>query len=279
LVPLDLLRFIPGNKATFMVTLLIVAAINVYGRFEAENVGIRRVELSTTKLPPQVNNLRIAQISDIHFSTLNGLKLARKIEGIINDVQPDILVCTGDLIDRGLRDKKSVASVLNGIKTKYGKYAVTGNHEFISGIKKAVEFTEKAGFRLLRNEGIKIGGFIELAGIDDPAARRFGNPSPASEHKLLQSFSSENLNIFLKHQPRIEANSIGEFDLQLSGHTHGGQIYPFTLLSSLFYPYQNGLFELGKGSCLYVSRGTGTWGPPIRFLSFPEITVIEFRKK
>jgi predicted MPP superfamily phosphohydrolase len=95
---------------------------------------------------------------------------------------------------------------------------------------------------------------------------------------VLAALSPERLNIFLKHQPRIEAGSIGKFDIQLSGHTHKGQIFPFTLIVRIFYRYMDGLFDLGKGSYLYVSRGTGTWGPPIRFLTFPEITVIEFVK-
>jgi predicted MPP superfamily phosphohydrolase len=274
----NLLRYIPGDRITFLVTLLIITGILIYGRFEAENISVERIELRTAKLPPRVSSLRIVQITDIHFSTLNGVKLAQKIGRIIKGLHPDILVSTGDLIDRGLVDKEGVVSLFRDIKTSYGKYAITGNHEFISGIKKAVEFTEKAGFSMLRNEGITVGDFLNIAGVDDPAAKRYRTASSVSEDKVLESFSPDYLNIFLKHQPKIENNSLGKFDIQISGHTHNGQIFPFTLITSLFYPYQKGLHKVSNDSYLYVSRGTGTWGPPIRFLTFPEITVIDFQR-
>jgi hypothetical protein len=257
---------------------LIVAGIVVYGRFEAKNICIERIELRTAKLPPRVSRLRIVQITDIHFSTLNGVKFARKIEKIIRGLHPDILVSTGDLIDRGLVEKESVASLFRAIKTTYGKYAIAGNHEFISGIKMAVAFTEKAGFSMLRNEGVTVGGFLNIAGVDDPAGKRFGAVSSISEDNVLAFFSCGTLNILLKHQPKIEKNSLGKFDLQISGHTHNGQIFPFNIITSLFYPYIKGLHKVSNDSYLYVSRGTGTWGPPIRFLTFPEITVIDFHR-
>ena len=275
----NLLRCIPGDRITFLITLLIITGILIYGRFEAENIAVERIELKTAKLPPQVSSLRIVQITDIHFSMLNGVKLAQKIGNIIKGLHPDILVSTGDLIDRGLEDKEVVVSLFRNIKAPYGKYAVAGNHEFISGINKAVEFTEKAGFIMLRNEGITVGNFLKIAGVDDPAAKRYGTASAVSEDKVLESFSPDYLNIFLKHQPKIENNSLGKFDLQISGHTHNGQIFPFTLVTLLFYPYHKGLFKVSNDSYLYVSRGTGTWGPPIRFLTFPEITVIDFQRE
>jgi predicted MPP superfamily phosphohydrolase len=275
----NLSRYLPGDRATFFITLLIITGILIYGRFEAENIAVERIELRTAKLPPQVSSLRIVQITDIHFSMLNGVKLAQKIGRIIEGLHPDILVSTGDLIDRGLEDKEAVVSLFRYIKAPYGKYAVAGNHEFISGINKAVEFTEKAGFTMLRNEGITAGNFLKIAGIDDPAAKRYGIASAVSEDKVLEFFSPDSLNIFLKHQPKIENNGLGKFDLQISGHTHNGQIFPFTLITLLFYPYNKGLFKVSNDSYLYVSRGTGTWGPPIRFLTFPEITVIDFQRE
>ncbi|MFC1535075.1 metallophosphoesterase [Thermodesulfobacteriota bacterium] len=272
-------RYLPGDKVTFVVTLLIIAGIIIYGMFEAGNIVVENIKIRTAKLPPRMDMLRVVQISDIHFSVLNDLKLAKKIGEIIKDLQPDILVSTGDLIDSGLRDKELVASVFRDIKTTYGKYASAGNHEFISGIKEAVEFIEKAGFKMLRNESVSVKNFLNIAAIDDPTSRRFGTASNVSEDKILKALSREHLNIFLKHQPRVDNNSIGKFDLQLSGHTHKGQIFPFTLIVSQFYSYLDGLHKVGNDSYLYVSRGTGTWGPPIRFLTFPEITVIDFERK
>jgi predicted MPP superfamily phosphohydrolase len=137
---------------------------------------------------------------------------------------------------------------------------------------------------MLRNENVVIDNFLNIAAIDDPAGNgRFGNDSPPpedpSEKKVIEAFLPDHLNIFLKHQPRIEKESIGKFDLQLSGHSHKGQIFPFTLIVFLFYPYLDGLYKLENSSLLYVSRGTGTWGPPVRFLTFPEITVIDFQRE
>lgn len=270
------LRYIPGDRVTFITVLLIIAGINLYGWFEAGNIGVERIRLNTNKLPPQVRSMRLVQISDTHFSSTNGMRLAREIGKIVRGLEPDIIVSTGDLIEKDIRDVDSIASIFKDLVAPYGKYATTGNHEFIAGIEKGSEFIKRAGFKLLRNECVKAGDFLNIAAIDDPAVASFGNEPVVSEDRVLEALSPDRLNIFLKHQPRIQANSIGKFDIQLSGHTHKGQIFPFTLIVHIFYPYLDGLFDLGKGSYLYVTRGAGTWGPPIRFLTFPEITVIEF---
>ena len=271
-----LLRYIPEDKITFVIVLLIIAGINVYGWFEAGNITVERISLNSSKLPPQMGSLRIVQISDTHFSQINGIKLARKIGSIVKELEPDIIVSTGDLIERGAKNVDDIADLLRDLEAPYGKLATTGNHEFICGIEDSTKFIEKAGFKLLRNESVKVSDFLNIAAIDDPAGSTFGNSAPVSEDMVLDPLLPDRINIFLKHQPRIENESIGKFDIQLSGHTHKGQIFPFTLIVSLFYPYLDGLFHLGNNSYLYVSRGTGTWGPPIRFLTFPEITVIEF---
>ena len=273
-----LIRLMPEGRLTFFAVLFIIAAINIYGWFEARDIKVERIELKTSKLTPGINTLRVVQIADIHFSATNGLGPAKEITRILNELEPDLLVSSGDLFDRGLRDREEIEGLLTGIKTRYGKFATTGNHEFISGIKESTEFTEKAGFKMLRNEVVEVGIFINIAAVDDPAAKTFGSSQGVAESTVIDRLSPDKLNIFLKHQPRIEKGSVGKFDIQLSGHAHKGQIFPFTLIVSLFYKYMDGFFELGNGSSLYVSRGTGTWGPPIRFLTFPEITVIEFSR-
>ncbi len=275
----DILRYMPVAKPTFFVSLLLVAGIVIYGLFEARNIAVERVEIKNEKLPAHASKFRVVQISDIHFSAVNNSRLAEKIAGMITDLSPDLLVSTGDLLDRGLQKKEKIASVFRNIKVPYGKYAVPGNHEFISGIKESVEFTENAGFKMIRNETVTIADFVGLAGIDDRDAARFNEASSVSEKRILEQLNPDHLNIFLKHQPKIKDDSTGRFDIQLSGHTHDGQIFPFTLIVSIFYPNLKGLFPIGNNSSLYVSRGAGTWGPPIRFLTFPEITVIDFVKE
>jgi uncharacterized protein len=256
---------------------LIIAAINIYGWFEAMDIRVEKIGFKTSKLPPGINSFRVVQISDVHFSSTNGTLLAGKITNMLKDLKPDLLVSSGDLIDRGLNEREYVEGLFAGLDAPYGKFGTTGNHEFYAGIKQATEFTENAGFKLMRNEVATVGDFLDVAAVDDPAGKTFDS-AQVSEMKVLDSLNPEHLRIFLKHQPKIEKDSIGKFDIQLSGHTHKGQIYPFTVIVSLFFKYMDGLFDLGKGSSLYVSRGTGTWGPPIRFLTFPEIAVIEFTR-
>lgn len=165
--------------------------------------------------------------------------------------------------------------MLSEVQTKYGKFGVTGNHEFYAGLPQALGCSEKAGLRMLRGEALSVEGLINIAGVDDPAGRYFGQSEAVQESDLLSSLSSDRFTLFLKHRPVISKESLGLFDLQLSGHTHKGQIFPFSLLTGLYYPVDSGLAVLAKGSHLYVSRGAGTWGPPIRFLSPPEVTVID----
>jgi predicted MPP superfamily phosphohydrolase len=273
-----ILRLIPEAKTIFIAVILAIAVINIYGFYEAGNIGIERITIRTSKFPPDMDSFRVVQISDIHFSPTNGMRLAIKIHDIIKGLKPDLLVSSGDLFDGGLKEKEAIIELFRDLETPYGKYACAGNHEFIHGIEQTSEFIERAGFRFLRNECVEAGDFLSIAAIDDPTVTRSGNDPPVSEDRVLAAFSDDRLNVFLKHQPRTQNSSIGKFDIQLSGHTHKGQIFPFTLIVSIFYPYMDGLFDLGKGSYLYVSRGTGTWGPPIRFLTFPEIAVIEFVK-
>jgi predicted MPP superfamily phosphohydrolase len=271
-----LLRYIPEQRITFIIVLLIIAGINIYGWFEAGSIRVERISLNSSKVPSEMVAFRVVQLSDTHFSLTGGIRLARKINKIVKELEPDLVVSSGDLIERGARDVEEIAALLRDIDAPYGKFATTGNHEFIAGMEASSEFTEKAGFRLLRNESVEVGDFLNIAAIDDPAGERFGNEITVPEERVLETLSPDRISIFLKHQPRIEEKSIGKFDIQLSGHTHKGQIFPFTLIVSLFYPYMDGIFDLGDGSYLYVSRGTGTWGPPIRFLAFPEVAVIDF---
>ncbi len=133
----------------------------------------------------------------------------------------------------------------------------------------------QAGFILLQGETQTLANLIHIAGVDDPAGRYQGRPGSDSEYQVLSTLSTDLFTLLLKHQPIVDKNSTRHFDLQLSGHTHNGQIFPFSLLTRLFYKTHPGLTQLQDGSFAYVSRGSGTWGPPVRFLSPPEVTLIE----
>jgi hypothetical protein len=197
---------------------------------------------------------------------------------MVRDANPDIFVVTGDLVDAQINHLPGLADMLREVTVKYGKFAIMGNHEYYAGPEKSRAFIQEAGLTLLRDEAVTAGP-ITIVGVDDRTAVQLHVGHPASENKLLSGLPRDKFILFLKHQPRIDPNTIGLFDLQLSGHTHKGQIFPFTLLTRLSFPLNAGSYDLGKGSLLHVSRGTGTWGPPIRFLAPPEVTIIELVRK
>ena len=199
----------------------------------------------------------------------------RKIIDVVEGSRPDILVSTGDLVDGQINEINGFSDLLNEINPVYGKFAVTGNHEFYAGLDQAIAFTEKAGFTLLRGEAVNINGVINIAGVDDRTAERYGLHSNSDEVKLLTSLDQGLFTLMLKHRPRVNTATLGLFDLQLSGHTHKGQIFPFSLITAMYFPQDSGFINLQDRSFLYVSRGTGTWGPPLRFLAPPEVTVID----
>jgi predicted MPP superfamily phosphohydrolase len=239
------------------------------------------VVLPTVKLPAQVEKLTIAQISDVHLGPMVGERRLARIVNLLERVKPDLVVATGDLVDAQMDRLNNLAAMLATLNPPLGKFAIAGNHEFYAGIRQSGRFLKVAGFNLLRNEGINLEGLINIVGVDDPAGKRRypENSVGGKEEKILLADSdSEKFTLLLKHRPRVEMESIGQFDLQLSGHTHGGQIFPFNLITRIFYSWHRGLHHLDKGSVLYVSRGTGTWGPPMRFLSPPEVTLIELKR-
>jgi len=274
----DLSRFEVPARLSVQVPLILAIIISVYGYFEALNIRVENLSVATSKLPPGLEKLRIVQVSDVHLGLIVRGKRLRLILEHVKNANPDILVSTGDLVDGEINRLPGIAEMLREINPRYGKYAVTGNHEYYAGLPRALEFTKKAGFTLLRGEAVSEGP-INIAGVDDLTGRYYGEAGQDSEVKLLSSLPREKFTLFLKHRPMLEEASTGLFDLQLSGHSHKGQIFPFSLVTSMYYPTDAGRLELPEGAALYVSRGSGTWGPPIRFLAPPEVTIIEIIRK
>ena len=270
----DLTAFIPAAIPTFYVTLILSFLICCYGYFEATNIKAERITIRTNKIPKEIGQVKIVQISDVHVGLIVREKRINKIVEVIKQEKPDLLISTGDLVDGMMADVDGLSSLVSNIETNYGKYAVTGNHEFYAGIDHALDFTKKAGFVVLRGAGATISGILNIAGVDDAAGIPSGQAKIVDEGELLSTLPRDKFTLLLKHRPDIDEKAMGLFDLQLSGHTHRGQIFPFTVLVKLSYEKLAGLYPLEKGSKVYTSRGTGTWGPPIRFLSPPEVTVI-----
>jgi len=271
----DLSAITLSHRHLFFIALIFAISATVYGAFEAVGIRLEHVTLKTDKIPKTIGRLRIVQISDVHLGLIVGEKRLKRIVKQINAAKPDILISTGDLVDGQMDDPSGFADMLRKIDTKYGKFAITGNHEFYAGLDRSMDFTEKAGFTVLRGGSLTISDLINIAGVDDEAGKRYDLAKEVSEKELLSALPNEQFTLFLKHRPVVDNETLGLFDLQLSGHTHKGQIFPFSLLVSFFYPDRAGLINFGKNSRLYVSRGTGTWGPPVRFLSVPEVTLIE----
>ncbi|HOO71539.1 MAG TPA: metallophosphoesterase [Spirochaetota bacterium] len=263
------------NRAVFTATLVISISVLAYGFHEAKTIRVERHTIPTKKLKAGHDTVKIVQISDVHFSPIISTAAAENICRLTAEENPDIIVSTGDLLDRAIRNSSDVVSMMRTISAPLGKFAVTGNHEFYSGLEYSERFTDAAGFRLLRNESVTLPAGVTLAGVDDPSGRHNGIVPEKSESEVLSACDPKNYTILLKHQPRIIEENTKFYDLQLSGHTHGGQIFPFTALVRAAFPYLCGLYTIDEGTKIYVSRGTGTWGPPIRVLSPPEITVIE----
>ena len=265
----------PSPQLALFIPLLLTLGVAVYGYFEARSIRSETLTIRSQKIPKDVGRLTIAQISDIHLGLIVRESKLKRILTEVKKAKPDILIATGDLVDGQIDSLAGLAELLKGINARYGKFAVTGNHEFFAGLEHALSFMEDAGFTVLRGETATAGGIISIAGVDDPTGKYFGHYKGISEKTLLSGLPRDRFTLLLKHMPVIDKNALGLFDLQLSGHTHDGQIFPFNLVVRLFFPKHAGLFHLPHNALLYVSRGSGTWGPPIRFLSPPEVTVIQ----
>ncbi len=260
-------------RTSFFLPLVFALLTAVYGYFEAKNIRTEHVVIKTAKIPAEVGRLRIVQISDVHLGLIVREERLKLILDIVKKANPDIFVDTGDLVDGQLLKLNGLSDLLRDISPKYGKFAITGNHEFYAGIEQAISFISNSGFTLLRGEGTS--GIINVAGVDDPAGERLGLSRKVSEKDLLSGIPKDKFTLFLKHRPLIDPGAVGLFDLQLSGHVHKGQIFPFTILTWLYYPVLSGFASVGDGSYLYESRGAGTWGPPMRVLARPEVAVID----
>ncbi|MBI5674356.1 MAG: metallophosphoesterase [Nitrospirae bacterium] len=270
----DISKIMISQLSAFFIPLSTSICLNIYGYFAAGDLRVERLTIKTSKLPEDVDRLTIAQISDVHLGIMVREKMLDKIIDNILTEEPDLIVSTGDLIDGGTKHIRHFAEKLKGVNARLGKFAVIGNHEFYSGIKNSIQFLEDAGFTVFRGRGVTAGGLINIAGIDDAEGRR-KNIAAESEKEILSRMPSGLFTLLLKHKPDVEKDALGLFDLQLSGHTHKGQIFPINLAVRLFFYPHSSYKKLSKGSAINVSGGAGTAGPPIRLFSPPEITIIE----
>jgi predicted MPP superfamily phosphohydrolase len=234
------------------------------------------VEIPIENLHPDLDGLRIVQITDIHVGPTIKRGFVQEVVDTVNGLKPDIIALTGDLVDGSVRQLKHDVAPLADLKAPLGYYFITGNHEYYSGVKQWIAETARLGFTVLLNEHrlIERGeGRLLLAGVTDYSAGQF-DPSQASDPVKAMAGAPEcHATVLLAHQPKsiFKAAQVG-YDYVISGHTHGGQYFPYHFLAALAQPYIAGLHTHDK-TRIYVSRGTGYWGPPLRIGAPSEITV------
>jgi uncharacterized protein len=279
------LAWLPLSAASFQTLTTVSAVFVVALAVFATAVGLlnarRRarvvsVEIPLRNLPEALEGFTIAQISDIHVGPTIKRGYVDAIVDAVNALNADVIAVTGDLVDGSVRDLSSHTEPLSRLKARYGVYFVTGNHEYYSGERAwTAEFT-RLGLRVLENEHVVVthrGASLVLAGVTDFSAHHF-DPAQKSDPAaaLAGAPADAGAKILLAHQPRsAAAASAAGFDLQLSGHTHGGQFWPWTLFVRFQQPFTAGLHRLND-LWVYISRGTGYWGPPKRFGAPSEIT-------
>jgi predicted MPP superfamily phosphohydrolase len=257
--------------------LLVLAALAVVflvSAFSAANAAlgpvVRELRVPMQGLPPELDGFTIVQLSDLHLGNLTSVKRLRRIVKRTNELKPDLVCVTGDTLDGDICREERFCEVLDGLRARHGVAAVTGNHEFYVGIDKFMELARRSGWRVLRNESWVLDGRLAVVGLEEDTARRFKMPGPDLD-AALRGLPPGLPKVLLYHQPTgFAAAAERGVGLQLSGHTHAGQIPPMDILVWLTYEYPAGLYRLGN-SFIHTSPGTGTWGPPMRFLSRSQI--------
>ncbi len=263
---------LPFRNIAFGAAIFLSFIFVIYGFIDAKQVRVKMLEVKTEKTLPNDGKIRIVQISDVHVGLIVRDSRLQTILDRVREAKPDILVSTGDLLDGEVDNVMPQARQFASITPKFGKYAILGNHEYYAGLKRSLEFTKAAGFEMLRDDVRHIAG-ISIFGADDITGRMLGISKDKQLFEKMLEQQDNGFVLLLKHQPFVVDGE--NFNLQLSGHTHGGQIFHFMLVTRLFFPKNYGYYELGRNKSVYITRGAGTWGPPVRVFAPPEITVID----
>ncbi|MFF3393680.1 metallophosphoesterase [Streptomyces sp. NPDC002669] len=233
---------------------------------------VERVTVPLAKLPRSAHGFRIAVVSDIHLGPILGRAHTRRIVDTINRTGPDLIAVVGDLVDGTVADLGPAAEPLAGLRARHGSFFVTGNHEYYSGAAQWVDQVRELGLHPLENARVEIDGF-DLAGVNDVAGESEGQGPDFA--RALGDRDRARAAVLLAHQPVVIHDAVAHgVDLQLSGHTHGGQLWPGNFIADLANPTGAGLDRYGDTQ-LYVSRGAGAWGPPVRVGAPSDITVVE----
>lgn len=261
----------------------VAAGLTAYGVYEARRrPAIKEIDVPVRGLPPSLDGFRIVQITDIHAGLTVRKNFVELIVEMTNSLNPDLIAFTGDMVDGSVDSLKNDVSPLAGLRAKHGVYFVTGNHEYYSGAREWVEEARRLGMNVLLNSHAVVnesGGKLLIAGVTDHSGGEFFEDHISDPALAVSGAPACDARILLAHQPRslYKAMPLG-FDLLLTGHTHGGQFFPWNFAATAGQPYLHGLHD-HEGTWIYVSRGTGYWGPPVRLGSRSEITVVKLKRE
>lgn len=265
-----------GRAGFYAVTTLVVL-ITGYGVYKATGPArLVEVDVPVKNFREEWRNFKIAMIADFHASNTNGEKRIAMWCDQITELKPDVILAPGDIIDTPAKQIPEVANGFRKLAAPMGVYSTTGNHEYYVGMPSAVELMTRGGFQVLMNKTVSLPNGISIAGMEDRTARSMGRPLPAFE-QLLPNDSSD-AQVLLMHTPAtgdVQKAMAAGFDLVVSGHTHGGQMFPFSIFTKMAFPYHHGLYKVGDGFQL-TTCGIGYWGPPMRVGKPPEIMLIKF---
>jgi len=261
-----------------LAVLVATPLITLIGYCMARRVArVVEVQVPVDRLPESLHGFTIAQISDVHVGPTIKREFVERIVDRVNGLHPDLVAITGDLVDGSVGQLAPHTAPLARLKSRHGTYVVTGNHEYYSGADAWIGELERLGAHMLLNEHVVIdhdGARITLAGVTDYSAHHFDPSHQSDPRGALRGAPHDTVKVLLAHQPRTAASAeAAGYDLQLSGHTHGGQFWPWNLFVRLQQTFTAGLHKLGR-MWIYTSRGTGYWGPPMRFGIPSEITRI-----
>ncbi len=262
---------LPARTSALAVAAVLSVAALVQGVLPPRVV---EYEVRVAQLPADRATLRVVQLSDLHLGTLLGARWLERRVAEVKALDPDLLLVTGDLVDGSVAEVRPLVPILRRLEAPLGVWGVTGNHEFYAGLERSLELFADAGIRTLRDGWAEAAPGLVLSGVDDLTARRQLGLDGRALDAAFRGIPEGSLVLFLSHSPlrSREAASLGA-RVMFSGHTHGGQIWPFTYLAAIAYPLQAGRYGV-DGMDLFVSRGTGTWGPRMRLFRRSEIVVV-----
>ncbi|MBI5364539.1 MAG: metallophosphoesterase [Planctomycetes bacterium] len=253
------------------------------GRRSVQELTTPVVEVELARLSPALDGFRIVQLSDVHFGPLLGARFLEEILERVEALHPDLVAITGDLVDGSIEELGPRLERITALRAPHGVFFVTGNHEYYSGADAWIAWLRERGVRVLMNERVSIGtdgASFDLAGIPDRDGGMFAPEHAVDLPRALLGREASRELVLLAHRPsHVDLAARHGVGLQLSGHTHGGQLWPFGALVRLAEPYVAGLHRHADATWIYVSRGTGFWGPPLRVANPAEIACIVLRAR